>query len=232
MLTLLFSLLGGGGLGVLAWFFLPGAKDLIGGVLKAIPRPVWYAALAALALWLGWQWVQSEKRAAWKDGFTAGEKLADTKWQCAFGQMERAARKWRDNYETRSDQLTDARRQNHENDLRRNADLADAIRLQGPGKAALSCPGGGTATGLAQITSGPGEAPSGPDAPAGPVPADNRPGGFAIVPWTWLVERAKDHDDLRSRVQTLKAHDAEQKELWNDRREELRKALDEIRPEW
>ncbi len=195
------SILGGGGLlgGIVMLVLRPALRGAAGGFLKGIPPKVW-AAIAAVALLGGGVWWVNHKIDAAYDRGRAEMKIErDAAWQGAFDLMKQTSEKWKAGFEAKARALADEERKHHEQDLRRNAAVADDLRLRGPGAATaprcrpIGDPGPGTAA------SGAVSAPAGPDAPGPDVPAD---GGQAIVPWGWLVQRAQEHDDLLSEVST------------------------------
>lgn len=205
MLTTIFSILTGGGvLGFVAMMVLrPALRTAAGGFLQGVPPKVW-AAIAAVALlgagvWLVHHKIDAAYARGTKEGRAAMKLERDAAWQLAFDKMKQTSEKWKAGYETKARLLSEEERKHHEQDLRRNAADADALRLRGPGAAGaprcrpLGDPGSGAGAG------GRGGAPAGPDAPGPEVPAD---GGQAVVPWNWLVQRAREHDDLLSEVTT------------------------------
>jgi hypothetical protein len=152
-----------------------------------------------------------------------GRRAADREWQAAFDTAHGAALNWRSAYQSTSTALVTIRKEAHEKDLRLNAAAADALRLHGPGRATAPVCGRRDAAVISGAT-GRHDAPAPvEDAPRPDLPAN---GGFAIVPWGWLVERAKEHDDLLSEVTTWRAWHPDQAAA----HEAARANLSEIKP--
>lgn len=189
MLTLLSILTGGGLIGGIAMLILrPALRTTALGILQSIPPRIWYA-LAIMALLFGviW-WHGSQVNAARKEGKQAGRAEV----QAELELWKQAARDWKRATDSKSQTISILTGERYNEDLRRNAAVADDLRLRGPGKAA-ACHGSRRDTGVAGAAGGPESPAPSPDAPRGPVPAGD---GFAVVPWGWLVERAEDHDRL------------------------------------
>ena len=197
MLTLFSILTGGGVIGGIAMLILrPALRQVVGGFARSIPGWVW-AAAAGLLLLGGLYWYHTNAvSSAYDRGKIAGAAAEKKEWQVAFAAMKRAAYHWRTEAETQSDQITELTGALHDQTLRDNAALADALRLRGPNRAA-ACGRPGGDPGLSSAAGSDRNPASPTDAPRGPVPAGD---GFAIVPWGWLVQKAEDHDRLRARV--------------------------------
>lgn len=185
------------------------------------------ALVLALAVWRVLAWHERKIEAV----ELAAGKARDTQWQVAFSAQRAASRAWKAALTVRQLQLAEERRKTHESNLRRSAAVADDLRLRGPGFAAAAAdcrPGADPRSGPA--AGGHRAAAAQPDAPGPRLPADDRPGEFAIVPWGWLVQRAEEHDALLSEATAWRGHDAEQRALLLDRREELRRKLEAAQP--
>ena len=201
MLTAILTLLGlGGAGGFIALLVLrPMLRASLGGLIKGLPRGVWYALAAALVLLGAWWWHAHAVSSARAAGEAAGRAAADKDWNAAFDTMKAAADQWKRNYQASSAQLARTIGERHVQEIATNAAAADDLRLRGPGKAA-ACRGPGGDPGLAARTGR--SDPAGPpgDAAPGGVPAPDRPTDWAVVPWGWLVNEAEEKDALRSEV--------------------------------
>ena len=224
-MTWLFSLLGLGSVGgiVAALVFIPGLREAAFLMLRGLPGWAW-GALVGLALLggVGW-WHVHAVHAAFDQGKVAGIAASDAKWQGAFDQMQHASEIWRANYITISTALSDKLGARYAQDLRDNAAAADDLRLRGPGKAA-ACGRSIDHPGVPGSAAGAGPAPAAPDAPRPKLPADD---GFAVVPWGWLVDRAREHDNLLAEVATRRAWYDQQKTLYDDQVAQLRTTFPE-----
>lgn len=215
MFTLLFSLLGGGGLigaGVLL-FLRPRLREAILDTLARVPGWLWAAGAGVLLAGAAWLWVSHALGKAYDRGHSAGVTATDAKWQGAFAKMEQAARQWKTNYETRSDQVTDQIGARYAENLRHNSAAAADLGLRGAGKAAAPRIRSVDHSRLAGGPGGQGQDPARPDAPGSPLPADER---YAVVPWQWLVRKAQDHDDLLDEVKAWRDWDGQQRNLRNE----------------
>lgn len=216
---LLSILTGGGLLGGIAMLVLKPllrrkAADLAG----KVPWQGW-AVLAFVVLAIGgaW-WVNHKISAAYSDGRAQGRIEANADWQLALDAAHADAVKWRTAYEATSAFISTRLREQHDQDLRDNARLAGDLGLRGPGQAAARCGPGGAAQ-LAGGACGREPAPAGPDAPADPVPAGD---GFAVVPWGWLVDRAREHDDLLAENQSWRSWHHDQRNAYDEAVAQLR----------
>jgi hypothetical protein len=106
-------------------------------------------------------------------------------------------------------------RTQHEQALRSNAALADALQLRGPGAAASHC-GPVDHPRLSAGAGGHFDAAAGADAAGPQVPASD----WATVPWSWEVGRAKEHDDLLDEVKRWRENDGRQRAAWEAMRKE------------
>ncbi|PKB19671.1 hypothetical protein B0I00_1911 [Novosphingobium kunmingense] len=201
MLTLLSILTGGGLIGSIVLLVLrPALRASLGGALAAIPARVW-GALALIALVLALTWYHGHAvKAARAEGRRAGVSETNAAWDKAQAEWQRAAAQWTRNIERRDRSIADEERQKHDQAVRDNRARADALRLLGPGRSAAHCIRPEPAAGVPPAAGGPEGAPTGPDAPEPELPAGNGTPDrqWAIVPWGWLVDRAREHDDLRA----------------------------------
>lgn len=158
-------------------------KALLGGLgrllgLKVSLR-VWML-VAALAF--AWHWHHGKVKAADRAGYSR-----------AMGEVEGKAIALKTKIDTLTTKISTELRSRNDEENRRIARDAGALRLRGPGKAA--CPAG------ARLPSGSGGyiSPGGlGDAAGSQVPDRDR----AAVPWGWLVDRAEEHDADRAEVVT------------------------------
>ena len=161
--------------------------------LAKIPPKVWLvlAALAAVGALLWWH--NHAVEAARKEG----REAAGREWKGAFDTAHKAALDWSAAYNATATALANARKEAHEQDRRRIAADADALRLRGPGRAAAPVCGRQDAASLSPAPGGPGAPAPLDDAPRPDLPAGD---GLAVVRWSWLVDRAREHDQLLSEV--------------------------------
>lgn len=228
MIGTIFSILTGGGLlgGIAMLVLRPALRATVGGFVKGLPREAWYALVAVAALLGLWFWHSHAVKTAYNQGEANGIVATNAKWNTAFDTMHAAADLWRKNYEMASGRLSDQLRTAHEQDLRDNARLADALSLRGPGHAAAPRCGPSSNSELRTAPGGREPTPAGPGAPAGPVPADDR---FAIVPWGWLTQQSREHDDLLDEVKTWRTWHSDQKALHDKAVADLRAQLEAIK---
>lgn len=175
------------------------------------------ALALGLALWGAVRWFDGRLDQARAEGRAA----ADAEWQGAFNTAYFAAVDWRAAYQFKAAEAANLRRIAHEQALARNAADADGLRLQGPGAAAASRCRSLDRAGPGPAASGSSAAAAAPDAPASPVPAEDGPDQFAIVPWGWLTTRARDLDDLIDEVTTWRTWYPEQADILRRARLEL-----------
>jgi hypothetical protein len=108
-------------------------------------------------------------------------------------------------------------RKAHETVVANDAADAAALRLHGPGLAAAgNCrpvdhPGPSAAAG-GHIEAAPVADDAGPQVP--PANGQGLSDGDAIVPWSWLVARAQEHDDLLDTERTRRDDDVKQRAAW------------------
>lgn len=213
MLTLLASMLGIGGVaGIALRFLAPGLLSKGLGLLDRLPGWLVYGLAGALALGGVWLWHSHAVTVAHRTGVAEGRKAAAKDWHAAFDTMHGAALTWRTAYEASSASISNRLREKNDADLADNARLADALGLRGPGQAAARC-GPVRAAGVASAAGGREPAPARPDAPGSAVPAGDE---FAIVPWPWLVERAREHDDLLAEAEAWRKADADHRDAYAD----------------
>jgi hypothetical protein len=185
----------------------------VGGMLKQIPPKVWYALAAIAALAGAYFLHQHHAHSVIAAAKTEQKKADDAAWQAAFAKMHEAAAKWKVAAELNGQTIAQRERKLNDEEHSRNAARADDLRLHGPGKAAGCRPV--DHPGLAAVSSGRNKAAPVADAAGREVPATD----WALVPWGWLVDRAKEHDDLLADEQTRRAADAEQRAAWEKMRQ-------------
>jgi hypothetical protein len=142
-------------------------------------RSVWQLLCMALAGYAALQHFQLADARHDRDAYK-GQR--DKAWADIKDANDRAAEANRQS-KIITKQLEEAR---DEQDRRITAD-AKSLLLRGPGAARCAPP----------VPQGPGSAnPANPNAPGPQVPSDDR----AAVPWNWLVNRGKGHDELLNYV--------------------------------
>jgi hypothetical protein len=185
----------------------------IGAWLKMVPAWAWKAlaiAAALVALVLVHQHYAHKAIAAAK----AEQQTADnSRFAKQLAHVAEQANAIRIKAEALSASIAAQERTRHEQDLRRNAADAAALRVRGPGAAASHC-GPVDHPGLSASAGGRLDAASGADAAGPALPA----GEWATVPWTWLVDRAREHDDLLAEVRTWRSSDTRPRSAWEQMR--------------
>ena len=124
-----------------------------------------------------------------------GEKRGRIKAEARVVKLSDEARRAnaaKDRIERESVVISKQLREQHNEADRLTRSLADALRLSGPGQARTCAPS------VPARPGGPVKAGAVPDV-AGP---DLPPADFAAVPWSWLTNRAEQHDILRTEVLT------------------------------
>lgn len=216
---LLSILTGGGLLGGLALLVLrPALRQVLVDLIGSIPPRVLWALLAMAAIFGAVWWHGFAVQRAFDRGQEAGKMVRDTYWKGQIAEWREVGRLWKSAYEAKSRTAAILIGERYAQDLRRNAALADDLRLRGPGRAG-ACSGPGS---IANVAGGAGRqdgSPAPADAPTGPMPAGD---GQAIVPWGWLVQRAEEHDRLLAEVTAWRSHDDQQRLIHQDAIKRLR----------
>lgn len=153
-----------------------------GGLLRKVPREVWYALALILALWLGSKWHEHRKAQYGAERFMAG-----------YAKAVEDGRQLKEQAELIGSAISKSLKEQNDETNRRIDRLSADLRLRGPGAASARCPGVSSPSGQSKPTSGAGNAP-GTGLP--------EQGGSAVVPWDWLVERAEQCDLNRAEVLT------------------------------
>jgi hypothetical protein len=156
----------------------------VGAFLKAVPAWAWklLAVLALLAA--GYLWHQHAAHKATAAAYAQGQ--ADEAARIAKKALALKAK-----VDALTGKIAANIKERNDEENRRIAASADALRLRGPGKAI--CAAG---TGLSSASGGSVAAGGTGDA-AGPyMPPEDR----AAVPWGWLTDRAEEHDLERAEV--------------------------------
>jgi hypothetical protein len=170
-----------------------------GGMLRRVPWQAWAALAVIIAIGLGAWWHGHKVKSAFAAAERRGEERAYTRVAAQALEIKRKA-------DAASLKIsTDLRNQN-DVEARNIARTADDLRLRGPGKAA--CPG---RSGLPAAAGGPQPTGRAADAAGDPLPAD---GGFAAVPWGWLVDRGEQCDLNRAEVISWRAWHQQQSTAW------------------
>jgi hypothetical protein len=204
----------GGGLGLIGVIVSGLWPALIPAGLKLldkIPAKVVYALAGVLLIALAWLWHGHAVKVAYRDGNAAGETATDAKWTVQLAAAHSQADQWRRSYDLAAGELVVQIKAKHDETLRNNLADADALRVRGPGKAALDCARPGNTPRLSSAAGRPGDPAPDPDAPRLEVPSDN---GYAVVPWPWLVDRAREHDDAIAKVAAYRERDAKVRTLY------------------
>jgi hypothetical protein len=139
-------------------------------------RSFWQLTTMALAVLLVIQHFQLSDARHDRDSYKSQRDY----YKAAIDEADKAVRK----AQAAIDQISKELRERTDEENRRIAGDADALRLSGPGKAACRP--------APQASGGHGASPAKPDAPGPALPPDDR----AAVPWGWLTDRAQEHDQL------------------------------------
>lgn len=170
------------------------------GVVKSIPRWVWITLAVIILLVVVVIW-HGRQVSSFETSIRADENSkVDAAWQKRFDEAQDAAQTWRTNYENLSDTLSQSRSNTHEANLQSIAVVGNSLLVRGPGKAAQADCRPGNHSGVPAATGQPQQAASYAHV-SGPrmSPEDGRT-DRAVVPWSWLVQRTKEHDELLSEV--------------------------------
>lgn len=207
------SLAGGGGIAALiARFGLKVVLGNAGSLFKRVPRWVWIALAVAALLVAGYVYHQHRAGAAIAAAKAEQKKADDAAWQARFDEMHAQAVDIRTKAETIGRKISSTLKERHDAQIRDHDAVAGDMRLRGPGKAAapancrpVDYPG------LSAAAGGVGGPGGGGAAAAGPLPSNER---LALVPWSWLVDQARQADDSRSEVITWRNWYIDQVEAW------------------
>lgn len=187
--------------------------------------------LLAFGVWAALAWHSGKVDARIEREVKASITARDAQWQGAFDRMKAAADQWQQNYERERDARASARRQAHETEIGRIGAAADALRLRGPGAAAADRYCRSIADPRASAAAGGREpAAAGPAAPADRVPDPDWPTDGIVVSLGWLTQRGREFDELLDESRAWRLHDAEQRDLIHDAREDLRRRLEAAQP--
>jgi hypothetical protein len=179
----------------------------IGRMLKRVPRFVWVALAIAVLLFAGFKLHQREAGEAIAAAEKRGADASDMRWQGQLAAARLEAAQWRAQAEDRQRRINQQLKERHDEKVRANAALADALRVRGPGAAAARCRPLDPAS-LSAAAGGRRQAAPAADAAGPPMPAAD---GLAVVPWEWLVRRAEQFDELLSEAMTWRRSDAQQR---------------------
>jgi hypothetical protein len=179
--------------------------------LKLVPSWVWYLLLGAIACHFALAWHAGKVRAHDQAVIAA----RDAQWQKRLDSEHAAAISYRTKYEQAQAELSQTLKEKHDAQVRSNASDASDLRLRGPGKAAAPDCGPGYHPSPPAAVVRPERDTAGADVAAGQVPSADGVAGvpvaagstvrdqsFAIVPWSWLVDRAQEFDNLLDEVKT------------------------------
>jgi hypothetical protein len=171
------------------WSFLKGLPGLAKIVYRMFPPRVWLAVGAVIFVCiLAFLHGQQVGRALSK-ARAEGAAAADARWQKLYTDQRDSALAWKQKAESEQTNITNVIRESHDEEIRRIDNVADALRLRGPGKA-VACTGQVDHAGVPASASGPGASSWKPDASGPDLPAEQ----WAAVPWQWLVQRAQQCD--------------------------------------
>lgn len=156
------------------WLFL---RSRVGPFLKGVPWWVWAALVAGFIVWRGIAWHERVVKQAISAAETRGETREKGKWQKLMAQAQ-----------ARAAQVSREERKRYDEAVARVDRRADAVLVQGPGRAAYNCPAPSAASGRNQAPAGPGPAVAG-------VPDTGRE-QFIVMPFEPTVSLIRNHDRL------------------------------------
>lgn len=192
---------------------------------QRLPRWLWeLIAIALLAggLWLGGHWLIARHDA----GIRAEQKAADKKqFDGELASVAAQAIAIRDKAASLGIQISNLNRGILNAQIHDHSAAADALLLHGPGRASAGNCRPIDHSASAAVAGGRNDPASIPDASGSRLPAENGQGvptgggdEWAIVPWGWLVQRAREHDDLLSGEMIRRSDDAQQRAAWEKMR--------------
>lgn len=172
--------------------------------------PVWlrWTLLALLIAAAGLWW---HRHAAHKAIAAAEKRGADA----AYANVAKQASELASKADTLNRSLSAKIRSRTDEETRRIAADADALRLRGPGAARCAA-----VASLPRSASGHVEAAANADAAGPALPPDD----FAAVPWGWLVNRSEEHDALLAEVKGWRSWHETFKREWDRWNAEAEKA--------
>lgn len=180
--------------------------------LSAVPRAVWLALAALLAVWLAVSWHKRTVAAADRAGFERGVAITKAAYRKALAGARVVALQRRAAAESESRRIN--QELTRETDRLRARIAADARRLLDQGPGAAACPRRVDHPGLSAGSGAPAAARHPPDASRSSVP----PGDWSAVPWQWLVRRAEGHDALLTYMLQDQEWHRRQEEAWKNAR--------------
>lgn len=193
--------------------------------LGLVPRWIWLLLAAAFVYHFALSWHAAQVKAHDQTVITA----RDAAWQKRLADERAAAIAWKGRFDAQLAEISRLQRKVTDEQNRRIAADATALRLRGAGAAAApaNCRPG-AAAGLAGVASGhvaqPGAAA---DAPAA-MPAGDGSGQWAIVPWNWLVDVVSERDAFRVEALGWRSYDAMVAGVWK-RAQQQQQAADQAK---
>lgn len=220
------GLAGGGSIAALVAKF--GLKAVLGGVgsfFGKVPRWAWIA-LAIVVLFAGLIiWHQAKARAAIAAARAQQKVVDDTAWQAAFDRERQAATEWRHAAELNAAAISNRTRTNNDETNSHIDAGANDLLLRGPGKAA-ACVGPVDHSVVPTAGGQPGAGDHRPPDGTGTVlPGDDGGAQRAVVPWNWLVGRARQCDLDRAEAVTWRDWYQQQAKAWEGARSAAVKAV-------
>jgi hypothetical protein len=189
---------GGGIIGLVAKFGLKTVLGNAGAFIKRVPRWAWIALAVVLAIGAGAIWHGRQLRA--HDKALTAQVIADrdVQWNKRLAAEHAAALAWKAKADQQLQTITQMQRKVTDEETRRIAADAAAVRLRGPGAAAApaGCRPGHPAE-LPGIAGRPVAQPGGAANAGTEVPAEDGSNRWAIVPWDWAVDVVSERDAFR-----------------------------------
>jgi hypothetical protein len=175
-------------------------------VASKVPPKVWYALAIVAALVAGYL-VHQHLVHKFRTEVQRAQMASDNDhWKRKLAAAHADAIAWKLKAEAAAATISKEERTQDEETIRSDAAVADALGMRGPGAAASHCgpvgdPGAGAGAG--------GHEPpvAEPDVTGPAVPSEN----WALVPWDWLVGRAREHDDGLAENLAWRNNDARQR---------------------
>jgi hypothetical protein len=198
------KLLGLGGTGVLGLGArLLGFDKKVFAAAQKLPSWVWIA-LAVIAVLVAGYFIHRHEIREFRTSVQRAQMAADNDfWKKKLAAAHADALSWKQKAEAKAASISNQERTRDEEAIRNHAAAAGDLSLRGPGAAASHCgpidhpeqgagPGGhGQATAIANAAG-----------------SEMSSGDWALVPWSWLVQRAQEHDDGLSENVAWRSNDA------------------------
>jgi hypothetical protein len=174
---------------------------------KKLPAWVWIALAVSAALVAGY-FIHRHQVNKFRTETQRAQMAADNDhWRAKLAAAHADALDWKQKAEAKAAGISREERIRDEDTIRRNAAAADALGMRGAGAATSHCrpldhPSARAGTG--------GHEQAAPVADAAGSQVSS--GDWSIVPWKWLVQRGREHDDGIAENLAWRTNDARQRE--------------------